>query len=105
MSTTPKDNNPRFKIYDVDQFDYSTVTFPMSGTSMPIGIVTATNYDFGLLTSSPAYNKGTTSFKAQRTVPQGGNFGATTLDPNQDMGAYPSDGTGNQHFTSSLNKN
>lgn len=102
ISTHPKDNNPRFKIYDVDQFDYSTATFPMSASGMPIGIVTVLNYDFGFLTSSPAYHKGTTSFQALRTVPQGGDLGATTLDPNVDMGAYPSDGTGNQHFTSSL---
>lgn len=102
MSATPKDNNPRFKIYDADQYDYSTVTFPISAANMPSGIVAATGYDFGILTSSAAYQKGTTSFKAQRTVPQGGNFGATTLDPNVDMGAYPTDGTGNQHFTSSL---
>lgn len=105
MGAQPKDNNPRFKIYDVDQFDYSTATFPISGANMPLSIVTMMNYDFGLLTSSPAYHKGTTSFKAMRTVPQGGDFGATTLDPNEDMGAYPSDGTGNQHFTSSLTKN
>ncbi|HEY8969627.1 MAG TPA: hypothetical protein VIM64_11050 [Puia sp.] len=105
MSASPKDNNPRFSIYDVDQYDYSAVTFPISAANMPSGIVTAAGYDFRLLTSSPAYQKGTTSFKAQRTVPQGGNFGATTLDPNVDMGAYTSDGTGNQHFTSSLFKN
>jgi hypothetical protein len=103
--TQPKDNNPRFKIYDVDQFDYSTVTFPISGANMPQNIVTAGGYDFGILTSSPGYKKGTTSFKALRTVPQGGDLGATTLDPNVDMGAYPTDGTGNQHFTSSLYKN
>jgi hypothetical protein len=103
MSATPKDSNPRFKIYDVDQFDFGTVTPPLSAAQMSMGIVTAANYDFTLLQSSPAYNKGnSTLFKALRTVPQGGRYGATTLDPNADMGAYPSDGSGNQHFTSSL---
>jgi hypothetical protein len=105
MGANPKDNNPRFKIYDVDQFDYSTVAFPIAQANMPLAILTDVNYDFGFLTSSPAFHKGTTSFKALRTVPQGGDLGATTLDPNADMGAYPSDGTGNQHFTSSLSKN
>jgi len=105
MSASPKDNNPRFSIYDVDQYDYATRTFPISAANMPLGIVTAAGYDFGILTSSAAYQKGTTSFKAQRTVPQGGDFGATTLDPNVDMGAYPTDRTGNRHFTTSLNKN
>jgi len=103
MSATPKDNNPRFKIFDVDLFDFSTVTPPLSAAQMPMGLVTAANYDFTLLQSSPGYNKGNASlFKAQRTVPQGGKYGATTQDPNADMGAYPSDGSGNQHFTSSL---
>jgi len=103
MSASPKDNNPRFKLYDVDQFDYSTVTPPLAVSAMPMAIVTDANYDFSLLSSSPAYQKGNaTLFKAQRTVPQGGALGATTLDPNVDMGAYPSDGTGNKHFTSSL---
>lgn len=103
MSASPKDNNPRFKVYDVDQFDFSTVTPPLAMAAMPTAILTDQNYDFSLLTSSPAYHKGTTTlFTAQRTVPQGGNYGATTLDPNVDMGAYPSDGSGNQHFTSSL---
>ena len=103
MSATPKDNNPRFRAYDVDQFDFSTVTPPLAMAAMPIAILTDMNYDFSLLQSSPAYHKGNaTLFKAQRTVPQGGDYGATTLDPNADMGAYPSDGSGNQHFTSSL---
>ncbi|MBS1664454.1 MAG: right-handed parallel beta-helix repeat-containing protein [Bacteroidetes bacterium] len=99
----PKANNPKFKVYDVDQFDYSAVKPPLAQSAMPQAIVTVSGgYDFGLLASSPGYQKGTTSFKAQRTVPQGGDFGATTLDPNADMGAYPTDGTGNKHFTSSL---
>jgi hypothetical protein len=104
MGANAKDNNPRFKIYDADQFDYSAVSFPLSAANMPKTIVTAAGYDFGFLTSSPGFHKGTTSFKAQRTVPQGGDPGASTQDPNEDMGAYPSDGTGNQHFVSSLNK-
>jgi hypothetical protein len=98
----PKANNPRFKSYDVDQFDYATVTPPLAASAMPVGIVTDANYDFGLLTTSPGYQKGNTSFKALRTVPQGGDYGATTLDPNVDMGAFPTDGTGNKHFVSSL---
>jgi hypothetical protein len=102
-SASPKDNNPRFKAYDVDQFDFSAVTPPLALSKMPIAIITDSSYDFSLFSSSPAYHKGNASlFKAQRTVPQGGDYGAATLDPNMDMGAYPSDGTGNQHFVSSL---
>jgi hypothetical protein len=102
ISGTPGANNPKFNTYNVDQFDFSKVSPPLDNSQMPLSILTATGYDFGLLTTSPGYHKGNTSFKAHRTVPQGGDFGATTLDPNVDMGAYPSDGTGNQHFTSSL---
>lgn len=98
----PKANNPKFKGYDVDQFDYSVPKPPLAVSAMPQAIVTAMAYDFGILPSSVGYQKGVTSFKAQRTVPQGGDFGATTVDPNADMGAYPTDGTGNKHFTSSL---
>lgn len=102
-SKTPKDNNPRFRNYDVDQFDYTTVTPPLSASQMPLTLLTGGGYDFTLLQSSPAYQKGNaTLFKAQRTVPQGGSYGAATQDPNSDMGAYPTDGSGNQHFASSL---
>ena len=32
-----------------------------------------------------------------KTLPQGGTFGANITPPNKDLGAFPSDGTGNQH--------
>ena len=102
-SASVKGNNPRFLSYDVDQFDFSTVTPPVAESAMPIGIITDQGYDFTLLTSSPAYQKGNaTAFQAQKTVPQGGDYGATTLQPHADMGAYPADGSGNRHFVSSL---
>lgn len=97
----PKELNPKFKLYNVDQFVFSAKP-PYTQAQMPEAIVTVTGYDFGILTTSPGYQKGVTSFKAQRTVPQGGDYGATTLDPNADMGAYPTDGSGNKHFTSSV---
>ncbi|MBS1604662.1 MAG: hypothetical protein JST42_18495 [Bacteroidetes bacterium] len=98
----PKANNPLFKLYNVDQFDYSTVKPPLAQSAMPQAIVTDAGYDFGFLTGGPGYQKGTTSFKAMRAVPQGGDYGAATQDPNSDMGAFPTDGSGNKHFTSSL---
>jgi hypothetical protein len=102
-STTPRSNNPAFVNYDVDQFDYSTLTPPLSIPQMPQSIVTDLGYDFTLLKNSPAYQKGTTTaLQPLRTVPQGGDYGATTQALSVDMGAFPSDGSGNQHFTSSL---
>jgi hypothetical protein len=104
-STTPKSNNPQFAGYDVDLFDFTKVTPPLDISQMPLGIITDQNYNFSLLQSSPAYRKGNADlFKALRTVPQGGTYGATTVDPSIDMGAFPYDGTGNQHLVSSLSK-
>lgn len=102
MSATPKDNNPRFRLYNVDQVDYSTVTPPLAISAMPLAIVTDAAYDFTLLQSSPGLGKGVTNFQPQKTVPQGGARGAATVGPNVDLGAYPTDGSGNKHFTSSL---
>lgn len=102
MSATPKDNNPRFKLYDVDQFDYTTINPPVAATALPMAIVTDAGYDFTLLQSSPALGKGVTNFQPLKTVPQGGRLGATTTGPNVDMGAFPTDGSGNKHYTSSL---
>lgn len=102
-STTPKSNNPVFAIYDVNQFDYAAATVPMDISVMPLGILTANNYNFSLLPGSPALKKGNADIiQAMKKVPQGGLYGATTLNPGVDIGAYQSDGTGNQHFTSSL---
>jgi hypothetical protein len=103
MSTTLKSNNPLFALYDVDQFDFSTVTPPLDISAMPIAIITAQQYNFSLLPGSPTLRKGEADiFAAQKVVPQGGLYGATTDAPGVDMGAYQSDGSGNKHYTSSL---
>jgi hypothetical protein len=103
MSTTPKTNNPLFASYDVDQFDFSAVTPPLDISAMPLTIITAEQYNFSLLPGSPALRKGEADiFAAQKVVPQGGLYGATTDAPGVDMGAYQSDGSGNKHYASSL---
>ncbi|HEY4147803.1 MAG TPA: hypothetical protein VGM41_02685 [Chitinophagaceae bacterium] len=105
-SSTPKSNNPVFASFDVDLFDFSTASVPMDISAMPISIITAGSYNFSLLPGSPALKKANAdALKAMRTVPQGGLYGATTLDPGVDMGAYQSDGSGNQHFATSLSFN
>ena len=102
-STTPKTNNPQFASYDVNQFDFSTASVPMDISAMPVGLVTAMNYNFSLLPGSPALKKANADiFQPMKAVPQGGLYGATTLAPGVDMGAYQSDGSGNQHYASSL---
>ncbi|HLA58214.1 MAG TPA: hypothetical protein VK622_05620 [Puia sp.] len=104
MGTTAGSNNPQFGGYDVNLVDFTKYAkFPLDISQMPTYMNTTLDYNFSLLSSSPASRKGEADlFKAQRTVPQGGLYGANTVDPNIDMGAYPSDGTGNKHFNSSL---
>lgn len=101
VSTAPKTNNPQFATYDVDMFDYSAIKPPVAIAAMPLGIITA-NYNFSLLPGSPALKHAFTNFTPLKVVPQGGLYGATTDAPGVDMGAYQSDGSGNQHFASSL---
>ena len=102
-SATPKLNNPQFALYNVDQFDYTTATIPMDISAMPVSIVTAVSYNFGLLPGSPALKKANADvFQPLKKVPQGGLYGATIKGPGVDMGAYQSDGSGNLHYASSL---
>lgn len=102
-SETPKTNNPSFASYDVNQYDYTTASIPMDISAMPLSIIAAGSYNLGLLPGSPALKKANADiFKPSKTVPQGGTYGATTLAPGVDMGAYQSDGTGNLHYSSSL---
>ncbi len=58
-------------------------------------------YNFRLQPTSPLLSKGSTSFTALATtpaIPVAANTGATAITaPNRDLGAYPSDGTGNRH--------
>ncbi len=102
-STAAMTNNPMFATYNVDMFDYSSVTPPLDISAMPYSIITAVNYNFSLLPGSPALKQGYTDFEPSLVVPQGGLYGATTSAPGVDMGAYQSDGSGNQHYQSSLN--
>lgn len=65
--------------------------------------------DFHLKANSPAIGAGvTTASKASaplltqygwpmKVLPQGGTFGANMTPPNKDLGAFPTDGTGNTH--------
>jgi hypothetical protein len=102
-SATAGANKPLFASYDVDQFDFTKVNPPLDIKAMPVTIITAQAYDFSLLPGSPALKKANADvFQAMKVVPQGGLYGATTQGPGVDMGAYQSDGSGNQHVASSL---
>lgn len=62
------------------------------------GIAHANGSDFHLQSTSPCIGKGYTGFTPVKAVPVDPNYGATEITlPGKDMGAYQTDGTGNQH--------
>ena len=77
---------------------FKTFTLPIASGAKPSDISYATGFDFRLQTGSPALGKGFTDFAPLTVVPEHPNFGSTKITPpNKDLGAYPSDGTGNAH--------
>lgn len=75
------------------------VNFPLPQTNKRMGDVSFVGtYNFRLQATSPAIGKGYTGFTPLNVVPVNANFGATVLTPpNKDIGAFPSDNTGNKH--------
>ncbi len=79
-------NNPQF------------VNYPLPAANSPRDISVATGFDFHLKSTSPCIGAGTTSFAIKSNVKVDANFGATLISqPSKDIGAYPTDGTGNLH--------
>ncbi|QKG51947.1 hypothetical protein [Hymenobacter sp. BRD67] len=83
-------NNPQF------------VGFPLPAPVKRLADVnTVGTYNFHLNSTSPAIGKGYTGFAPLATspaIPVNANYGATAINPpNKDLGAYPTDGSGNQH--------
>lgn len=95
--TAPKQNNPVFYGFDVDKFDYSTQTGAVSYSVQPAYLLTVGTSNFRLMGTSPAIGKGKTDFSPLRAVTATGTYGATITLPGKDIGAYQSDGSGNQH--------
>jgi hypothetical protein len=75
------------------------VNFTLPYNGRPQDISYATGFDFHLQSGSPALGKGNTSFSPLNAgVPVSDNFGSSGITPpNKDLGAYPSDGSGNKH--------
>lgn len=72
---------------------------PVPGNIPLQGIQAVGNYDFRLLSSSPAIGKGFTGFSAVASVPVDPTYGVTEITPpGKDIGAFQFDGTGNQHY-------
>jgi len=96
-SATAKDKNPLFFSYNLDQYDYAVNAGPITASLMPAYITTIGSSNFGLQAISPAHNKSKTDFAPLAVVKTTGNFGATITAPGNDIGAFQTDGTGNQH--------
>jgi hypothetical protein len=96
-STTPKQNNPAFYGFDVDQYDFASNPGPISASLQPAAIVTIGSSNFKLQGASPELNKGNINFSPLGSVTVSGTYGTTITPPGKDIGAYQNDGTGNLH--------
>ncbi|WP_214072828.1 hypothetical protein [Mucilaginibacter sp. dw_454] len=97
ISTTPKSNAPLFYGYDIDQFTYANPTAPMTASLQPYAVIAIGNGNFKIQGTSPAVGKGKVDFSPLGTVTSTGVYGTTITLPGKDLGAYQTDGTGNQH--------
>ena len=96
-ATTPKQNNPKFYGFDVDQYDFTSNPGPISASLQPAAIVIIGSSNFKLQGTSPELNKGNINFSPLGSVTATGTYGTTITAPGTDIGAYQNDGTGNQH--------
>ena len=82
-------NNPKFKNFPL----------PVSDTSKLTLYNFVGSYDFSLQSGSPAIGVGNTNFQPINATSAITNsmLKATVTPPNKDLGAYPTDGSGNQH--------
>jgi hypothetical protein len=87
-ATTPGANNPMFVNYPL----------PVAASTQFISADYIGGFNFRLQASSPAVNKGYTNFSPYALIKVDPTFGVTEITPpGKDMGAYQSNGTGNQH--------
>ncbi len=86
--------------YAVQKNNPMFYNFPLPlPTGIPLsGVQAVGNYDFRILTGSPAIGKGYTGFSPLAVVPVNAQFGASEITlPGADIGAFQFNGTGNQH--------
>lgn len=98
LSTTPQANNPMFYGFNADQYNFGGDIAALTPNTMPYPVVVEGIQNFRLLSTSPAIGKGNTTILPYGTVTVTGIYGTTITPPGRDLGAYQSDGTGNQHL-------
>lgn len=97
ISTTVAANDPTFYVYTSPATFFTTNPGPITPNTMPFNVVTLTTSNFRLKTGSPAIGKGNATLAAYGTVTATGTYGTIITPPGKDLGAYQTDGTGNQH--------
>jgi len=91
-----KENNPLFVSYNIDQF---TMAQYEAGENQPADMNRVGTNNFRLQANSPAKGAGTTSFTPLNVTWQYavGDRAPSIMQPNIDLGCYPTSGTGNNH--------
>ena len=78
-------NNPNFTSFTLPDYNYQNVNY-------------AAGFNFRLSSGSPAIGKGYTGFSALAKIPVNAIYGPSEItQPGADIGAYQSNGVGNQH--------
>lgn len=90
------ENNPLFVSYNIDQFTYAQYE---AGELQPKDMNRVGSNNFRLQATSPAKGAGTTSFTPLSVtwVHAIGNRAPSIMQPNIDLGCYPTSGSGNNH--------
>lgn len=97
LSTTPQANNPMFESYDVNAYNFTQYPAPTSASNETAAVVIVGSASFHILPTSPFLGKGTTAFAPYNNVTTTGSYAAVVTPPGVDIGAYQSNGSGNQH--------
>ena len=89
-------NNPMFVSYNIDLFSMAEYE---AGESQPASMNSNAGANLRLAGGSPAIGAGTTSFSpvSVNWVYATGNRAPNVLPPSSDLGAYPTNGSGNRH--------
>jgi hypothetical protein len=90
-------NNPMFANYNVNQFTYEQFG---AGEAQPKEMNSNQGANLRLATGSPAIGSGTTTISPVSVTWKyaTGNRAPSIMQPKNDLGAYPTDGSGNKHY-------
>lgn len=91
-----KENDPLFVSYEIDGFTYEEYE---AGESQPAGMNRVGSNNFRLQVGSPAIGAGTVDFSPVSVTwaHATGDRAPSVMQPNVDLGCYPTSGEGNKH--------